>query len=125
MRKPTDQELDISVAGMLRLGVTLSALVVLAGGLLFLRHPWLPIPDYAHFSAGDSSLRSISGIFRGAVHLRARSVVQLGLMVLIATPVARVVYCVVGFIRQRNLLYALISSAVLMILLFSLANSAW
>jgi uncharacterized membrane protein len=123
MSKPTDQELDIIVAGMLRFGVTLSALVVLAGGLLILRHPWSAIPDYSHFQAGDISLRTIGGIFHGAVRLHAQSIIQLGLIVLIATPVARVVFCVVGFIRQRSHLYVLISVAVLMILLFSLANS--
>jgi uncharacterized membrane protein len=124
MGKPTDQELDIFVAGMLRFGVTLSALVVLAGGLLFLRHPWSAIPDYSHFQAGDISLRTIPGIFHGAVRLHAQSIIQLGLIVLIATPVVRVVFCVVGFVRQRSHLYVVISSIVLMILLFSLANSA-
>jgi uncharacterized membrane protein len=125
MGRPTDQELDISVAGMLRFGVTLSALVVLGGGLLSLRHPWMAIPDYAHFRAGDDSLRTLSGIVRGALRLSPQSIIQLGLIVLIATPVARVVFCVVGFARQRSHLYVLISSAVLIILLFSLANSAF
>jgi uncharacterized membrane protein len=123
MGKPTDQELDVSVAGMLRFGVTLSALVVLAGGLLFLRHPWSAIPDYSHFRAGDSSLRTISGIVRGSVRLSPRSIIQLGLILLIATPVARVAFCVVGFARQRSRLYVLISLTVLIILLFSLVNS--
>ncbi len=123
MGKPTDQELDISVAGMLRFGVTLSALVLLAGGLLSLRHPWSAIPDYSQFQAGDISLRNISGILRGAVRLHPQSVMQLGLIVLIATPVARVVFCVVGFFRQRSFLYVAISSFVLIILLFSLAKS--
>ncbi len=124
MARPTDQELDISVAGMLRFGVTLSALVVLAGGLLFLRRPWMAIPDYSHFQPGDSSLRTIPGIFQGVLGLHAQSIIQLGLVVLIATPVARVVFCVVGFVRQRSHLYAVISVAVLLILLFSLAGSA-
>jgi uncharacterized membrane protein len=93
MSKPTDQEIDISVAGMLRFGVTLSTLVVLAGGLLSMRHPWSAIPDYSHFQAGDISLRTIPGIFHGALRLHAQSVMQLGLIVLIATPVARVVCC--------------------------------
>jgi len=82
MAKPTDQELDISVAAMLRFGVILSALVVLAGGLLFLWHPWSAIPDYSHFRAGDSSLRTISGIVRGSVRLSPRSIIQLGLILL-------------------------------------------
>ncbi len=124
MGRPTDQELDISVAGMLRFGVTLSALVVIAGGLLSLRHPWLAIPNYAYFHAGNASLCTLSGIVRGAVRLSPQSIIQLGLIMLIATPVLRVVFCVVGFARQRSRLYVLISSTVLIILLFSLVNSA-
>ena len=125
MAKPTDQELDIAIAGMLRFGVTLAALVVLAGGLLSLRHPWTAIPDYSHFHAGDLALRTIPGIFRGALGLEPQSIMQLGLILLIATPVARVVFCVGGFARQRSRLYVVISSAGLLILLFSLANTAF
>jgi uncharacterized membrane protein len=125
MQKPTDQDLDISVAAMLRFGITVSALVVFAGALLYLRHPWLKIPDYSRFHAADPSLRTITGILLGALHLRAQCIIQLGLLVLIATPVARVVFCVAGFARQRDRLYELISSAVLLILIFSLTRGTF
>lgn len=124
MGRPTDQDLEISVAAMLRFGVTLSALLVLAGGVLLLRHPGATIPDYGHFHAGDRSLSTLSGIVRGVFRLSAASIVQLGLILLIATPVARVVFCVVGFARQRSLLYVFVSSVVLLVLLFSLGSSA-
>ena len=39
MSKPTDHAIDLSVAGMLRFGVTLAAIVVIAGGVMYLRHP--------------------------------------------------------------------------------------
>ena len=123
MSKPTDHEIDLSVAGMLRFGVTLAAIVVMAGGLMYLRHPWLAIPDYSHFNAGGASRKTISGVFHGIVQLRARSIIQFGLILLIATPVARVAFCVVGFARQRDRLYVLISSIVLVILVYSLTKS--
>ena len=69
------------------------------------------------------SLAAASGIVRGAVRLSPRSIIQLGMILLIATPVARVAFCVVGFARQRSRLYVLISLTVLIILLFSLVNS--
>jgi len=122
MRRPTDHELDLSVAAMLRFGVTLSALVVFAGGVLYLRHPWLKTPDYSHFHAVDHSLRTLAGIFGGALHLQPRNMIQLGLVLLIATPVARVVFCVAGFARQRNLLYVVVSTVVLIVLIFSLTR---
>jgi uncharacterized membrane protein len=119
---PTDQELDITVAAMLRFGVSLAAAVVLAGGALLLRHPWSAIPDYTHFHAGDPQMRSLRGIVRGVMHAEPRSIIQLGLVVLIATPVARVVFCVVGFARQRDRLYVGVSSLVLAVLIYSLTK---
>ena len=122
MRTPTDHDLELSIAAMLGFGVGLAALVVLAGGLLYLRHPWSAAPDYSHFLPADPSLRTITGILRGALQRSPESIIQLGLILLIATPVARVAFCVVGFARQRDVLYVLISSGVLAILLYSLTR---
>jgi uncharacterized membrane protein len=122
MGRPTDQELDVAVAGMLRFGVSLAAVVVFAGGVLLLRHPWSAIPDYTHFDPDGPALRTLRGIVHGALHLDPRSIIQLGLVLLIATPVARVVYCVVGFARQRDRFYVLVSSFVLAVLIYSLTE---
>jgi uncharacterized membrane protein len=122
MAAPTDHDLDLSVAAMLRFGVTLAALVVLAGGILALRHPWTPAPDYSHFHPANASLRSVSGVLHGVVQLSPPCIVQLGLLLLIATPVARVAFCIVGFARQRDRLYVSISSLVFLILLYSLVT---
>jgi uncharacterized membrane protein len=119
MAKPSDQDLDVSVAIVLRIGVTLSAAVVLLGGVLLGHHLLSPVPDYTHFHPGDPGLRSIMGIVQGAVNLTPKSVIQLGLLLLIATPVARVVLCVIGFARQRNTLYIVVSSFVLLVLILS------
>jgi len=124
MSKPTDQDVDLSVAAMLRFGVTLAAMVVFAGGVLSLRHPWSPAPNYSHFQAAGRSLSSVSGIFRGLVQLQPRSMIQFGLVLLIATPVARVVLCVIGFARQRDRLYVVVSSVVLLVLIYSLSKGA-
>ena len=119
MSQPTDQELDLSVAGMLRIGLSISAVVVLGGGAMLLRHPLVATPNYFHFHAGDPALRSVTGILQGAIDLAPRSVIQLGLLLLIATPVARVVFCIVGFARQRSLLYVAVSTMVLAVLIYS------
>jgi uncharacterized membrane protein len=124
MDRPSDQDIDISVAGLLRFGITLSSLVALAGGLLYLRHPWLPAPNHTEFHAPGPSLQTIGGILRGARSGQAECIIQLGLVALILTPVARVVFCVVGFARQRDRLYVLISLFVLGVLLYSLLAGA-
>ncbi len=124
MSQPTDQDVDISVAAMLRFGITLAAIVVFAGGVLYLRHPWSPIPNYAHFHSAGPSLSTLSGIFHGLLHLHPQSIIQFGLLLLIATPVARVVFCVIGFARQKSRLYVLVSSIVLLVLIYSLSSGA-
>ena len=48
---------------------------------------------------------------------------QLGLLLLVATPMARVVAALVGFVRQRDLVYVVVSSLVLATLLYSLLAS--
>ncbi len=123
MSRPTDHQLDLSIAAMLRIGVTLAAIVVFAGGVLSLSHPPSASADYTHFHASSETLRTIPGIFHGALHLNPQCIMQLGLVVLIATPVARVAFCVIGFARQRSALYAAISSIVLAILVYSLTRT--
>jgi uncharacterized membrane protein len=124
MGRPSDQDIDVSVAALLRFGITLSSLVALAGGLIYLRHPWAAATNYTQFHAPGPSLQTIGGILRGVRSGRADCIIQLGLVLLILTPVARVVFCVAGFVRQRDRLYVLISLFVLGVLLYSLLAGA-
>jgi uncharacterized membrane protein len=96
--------------------------VVLIGGALVLRHPHASIPDYRHFTAAGPSLDTLPGIVDGVRHFSPAAIIQLGLVLLIATPVARVVFCVAGFARQRDKLYVGISMTVLLVLLYSLTK---
>jgi uncharacterized membrane protein len=124
MGRPSDQDLDVSVAVVLRIGVTVSAAVVILGGLLLGNHLFGAVPDYTHFQPGDPGLRSVMGIVQGAVNFSPKSVIQLGLLLLIATPVARVILCVIGFARQHNILYVAVSTVVLVILILSFFRAA-
>jgi uncharacterized membrane protein len=47
-------------------------------------------------------------------------VIMLGLLLLVATPVARVVFSVAGFLRERDFLYVVLTLIVLAVLLSSL-----
>lgn len=116
----TDKQMDLAIGKLLRFEVIFSAILVFFGSVLYLRNPIRSAPKYSHFLAESTSLQRIAGVLRGAVHLDANSVIQLGLLFLIATPVARVAFCVAGFARQRDRLYIVISSAVLLILIYSL-----
>ena len=116
----TDQQMDNIIANMLRAGVMVAAAVVLLGGVMYLfQHPGAP-PDYSSFHGEVQQLRDPSGIIMAALHGHARSIIQLGLLLLIATPIVRVFLCIVGFFSQRDRLYVAVSSFVLAILLYSL-----
>src|SRR6202042_316187 len=52
-------------------------------------------------------------------HIDAESVIQFGILILIATPIMRVVLCIVGFARQQDRLYIAISTTVFIVLMFS------
>ena len=96
---------------------------VVVGGVLYLRHPSMAMPDFTRFHAPQDSLRTIAGIIRGTLQMDAASIIQLGLLVLIATPVARVALCIVGFARQRDKIYSVgISIGVFAILMYSLIH---
>ncbi len=79
-------------------------------------------PTYSAFRGEPGALRSIDGIVAEALHLSGRGLIQLGLLVLIATPIARVIFSVVGFIRQRDWLYTAITVVVLALLGYSLLS---
>ncbi len=117
----TDERLEIAIGRMLQTGVLLAAAVVLIGGVMYLLHaPAGPRPDYSHFHSVAESLRTPGGIWHGVLHGDAESMIQFGLLLLIATPVFRVVVAGVGFAVERDQLYVWVSVAVFAVLLYSL-----
>jgi uncharacterized membrane protein len=122
--KTEDQKMEETVGGLLRTGVSLAALVVLAGGVLYLARHGQTVADYHIFSGEPDSLTHARLTIRSAFSGRALGIIQLGLLLLIATPVARVAFCIWGFARERDFLYVTFSSIVLAILLFSLFSGS-
>ena len=120
MKAITDKEMEASIGRMLRVGVIISAAIVFLGGIIYLRQPYIKAPDYSHFVPAPETLPNLVQILQGAAHLNAGSIIQVGILLLIATPITRVVFCIAGFARQKDRLYVLISSSVLIILIYSL-----
>ena len=121
--RSAEQRMDEWMGRLLQGGVTLAAALVLAGGILYLlRHP-MPM-NYRQFHGEPQDLRSIRGIFANAKALNGPGLIQLGLLVLIATPVARVVYSVAAFATQKDWKYVIITLIVLGLLCYSLFGQA-
>jgi len=120
----SDRRVESIVGNLLRVGVILAGSVVLAGGMVFLvRHGAQPA-HYRVFLGEPSDLRRLRGIVHGAIALRGRAIIQLGLIMLIATPIARVAFAMFGFAEEKDRMYVLFTGIVLVILLYSLVGSA-
>ena len=114
-----DQRLEGAMGRMLQIGVTIAALVVLAGGILYLEQSPGPRPDYHAFHGAPANLITLHGIFSGLAQLDPPSLIAFGILLLIATPICRVVFGVVGFALLKDKFYAAVSALVLTILLYS------
>jgi uncharacterized membrane protein len=120
----TDKRIESVVGNLLRTGVFLSAFIVFCGAVFYLvRHGHSPA-DYRVFQSEPLGLRTVGGILRGAMDLHGRGIIQLGLLLLIATPVARVAFCIFGFAAERDRLYVVFTAVVLAVLIFSLIGSS-
>jgi uncharacterized membrane protein len=102
--------------------VLLAALVVLVGAIIYLTHYHHVEVAYGRFTGEPEGLRSIREIIGGARQLRGRSIMQLGVLLLVATPIARVVFSAAAFAKQRDWLYVGLTAIVLSLLLFSLVT---
>jgi uncharacterized membrane protein len=117
-----DEKLEQVLGNLLRAGVMVSGAVVLAGGVLYLLRHGSAVPHYRTFSGVPSDLRQVRGITSAALALQGQGLIQLGLLLLIATPVARVVFSLVGFALQRDRTYVVVTLIVLAVLLFGFAG---
>jgi len=125
LRSWSDRKIEEIVGAVLRSGVIVSAVVVFLGGLLYLKESAWTHPDYRVFRGEPAGLRTLGGIWHGALALEARAIIQLGLVLLIATPVLRVMVSILGFAAERDRMYIIFTSIVLIILLYSLLGPGW
>ncbi|MGH9703018.1 MAG: DUF1634 domain-containing protein [Candidatus Acidiferrales bacterium] len=115
-----DQRSEQVIGNLLRSGVILSAAVVSLGGVRYVWKYGTAARDFAVFRGEPNDLRHISGILQESLTLHSRGLIQLGLLLLIATPVARVVFSVASFAMERDRLYVCITLIVFILLLYSL-----
>ena len=119
-----DQKIEDIIGNLLRIGVGTAAAVVLVGAAAYLVRQGFGHANYRVFRGEPSDLRTLRGIVRAAVGLHPRGIIQLGLVLLIATPVARVAFSVFAFAVERDLMYVVFTLMVLGILILSLAGIA-
>jgi uncharacterized membrane protein len=116
----TDEEIDQVVGQLLQIGVFTASVVVLAGGAVFLVTHGHLAADFRAFRGEPPALRSVEGIVGGVFARYSPALVQLGLVLLIATPVARVALTLVAFVLQHDRVYVGLTGLVLILLTYGL-----
>ncbi len=114
-----DQRLEIIVSNLLRAGVGGSALVVMAGAAVYLSQHGAAIADYSTFHGEPAPYRSLTGLLSLQTLRHGRGLIQLGLVLLIFTPIARVALTLILFLAARDRIYVVVSAIVLTTLLYS------
>jgi len=118
-----DRRIEEIVGTLLRTGVILSASVVAFGASIYLvRHRAVRV-NYHTFHGEPRDYTTIRGILHSAYGLHGQGLIQLGLLLLIATPVARVAFSIWGFAEEHDRMYVVFTVIVLVILLYSLFGS--
>lgn len=116
----TDERMDRIISVLLRTGVLLSCVTVIIGGIFYVIHHKGPLPDYHAFQSEPANLRGFRGIVGGLFVSLGRNWIQFGLVVLVATPLARVAFSVFAFFKEKDWTYVVLTLIVLGVLVGSL-----
>ncbi len=117
------RKVELLISKLLRFGVVTALAIVVSGTVLsFVHHP-----DYTSAASelqrltqpGAAFPHSLADVFAGAARGRGQAIVMIGLLVLLATPVARVAVSIAAFVYQRDWVFVIITTAVLLFLLLS------
>jgi len=120
-KTPADQDIERLIGLQLRFGVIIASLIVLLGGLIYLKqYGSLAVPHYHSFIGTKAGYTSLGEIFKGAFIANAKGIIELGVVALIITPILRIAFSLVGFIIEKDKLYTWITLTVLAIMMASI-----
>jgi uncharacterized membrane protein len=118
--KWNDERVERILGTLLQSGVIISGIVVLIGGILYaVRYGRLPV-NYQNFDPERASFGSLGQVGKDALHGDGRAIIQCGLLLLIATPVSRVLFSMIAFALEGDRVYVVLTMIVFVILLYSL-----
>jgi uncharacterized membrane protein len=116
-----DRDIEQFIGLQLRYGVIISSLIVLVGGIIYLSQSGqMHLPAYHNFIGTKAGFASFSEIITGLKNGQARGIIQFGVMVLIATPILRIAFSLLGFVLEKDKMYILITSVVLAVMMVSI-----
>ncbi|WPU98077.1 DUF1634 domain-containing protein [Mucilaginibacter sp. cycad4] len=122
MSKFKDTDMQAVIGWILRAGVLVSMSVIFIGGVIYLYRHGQTHVDYSKFVGVPDFVSNPGGIIHGIFTLRGRAIIQAGIILLIATPVIRVLFSAIGFVMEKDYLYTAITVFVLLIILTSMIS---
>jgi uncharacterized membrane protein len=116
----SDKDIEIILGNLLRWGVIFSSIIIFTGGIIYLLRHGNSEPDYKSFQGLLHPFHNLAEVVEGAAAMKGQAIIQAGIICLIATPVARIIFSIFGFLREKDRLYIVISLIVLCIILSSM-----
>lgn len=121
-------DIQLLIARTLRIGVSLACLVAFIGGAMYLvahggeSFDIARYQDFSYTDAHSATYTTLSGILSGFASFTAVGWIQTGVIVLLLTPIFRVLLSFFDFLRERDWLYAGITAVVLGVILVNSLN---
>lgn len=122
-KSASEKQLEYILSNLLKYGVLIASFVVLLGGILYLINHGSEPAEYQVFIGTPSEFHSPTGVVNSILAGSRRAIIQLGLLILIAIPILRVIISFLTFLLQKNFIYVVITSLVLASLTYSLVGA--
>jgi uncharacterized membrane protein len=117
-----DTDMQLLLGRVLRAGTVISICVVFFGGIVYLHRHGNSIADYKEFKGIPDFVQHAGSLIKSAFMLKGQAIIQLGIILLIATPILRVIFSTIGFVLERDYMYVGISLLVLFIIFLSMIS---
>jgi len=114
-----DADLEKIIGNLLRYGVLTASVVVFAGGMVYLWRHGAQTPQYHEFKGEPDKMKQPRLIWEAILRGEGRPLIQLGLLILIATPIARIAFSIFGYLLEKDYLYTVLTVIVLLVILIN------
>lgn len=115
-----DKDVQVILGTLLKVGVLVSTCIVLIGGMIFIYTHASQKVSFTDFKPEEVKFSSIASIFVGLRAFDGLAIIQFGVLLLIFTPIARVVFSIFSFLMEKDYMYVLIGIIVLCVIITSL-----
>jgi uncharacterized membrane protein len=117
--KIRDADLKKTIGQLLRYGVLSASVIVLTGGIVYLVRHGGQHPQYHAFRGEPEKMKEPLLMWKAMLRGEGRPLIQIGLLVLIATPLARIVFSIFGYLLEKDYLYTVITAIVFLVIVWN------